>query len=87
MDVKGKGWESVGWIHLDPDRGRQRALVNMAMNFGLHTFLRNFLVAKQLLAHERLSSMELICYLGHCSFHIPASSSFTIILTLQCIRL
>jgi hypothetical protein len=39
MDVKGKGWESEDWIHLDPDREQQRALVNTVMNFGLHTFM------------------------------------------------
>jgi hypothetical protein len=42
MDVKGKEWESLDWIDLDPDRDRQRALVNTVMNnFGPHKFLGN----------------------------------------------
>jgi hypothetical protein len=32
MDLKGKTWEGVDWIHLAQDRDQWRDLVNMAMN-------------------------------------------------------
>jgi hypothetical protein len=31
MDMKGIGWDRVGWIHLAEDRDKWRALVNVVM--------------------------------------------------------
>jgi hypothetical protein len=32
MDLKGKGYEGVDWIHLTQDSDQWQALVNMVMN-------------------------------------------------------
>jgi hypothetical protein len=32
MDLRGIGWDGVGWIELAQDRDHWRALVNMVMN-------------------------------------------------------
>jgi hypothetical protein len=32
FDLREIGWEDADWIHLAPDRGQWRALVNTAMN-------------------------------------------------------
>jgi hypothetical protein len=32
MTLREVGWESVGWMHLDRDREKLQALLNMEMN-------------------------------------------------------
>jgi len=39
MDIQEIGWEFVDWIHLAPDTGRWRALVNTEINFRVLFFL------------------------------------------------
>jgi hypothetical protein len=34
MELKGKGWKDVDWIHLGGDRDQWQTLVNKAMEFG-----------------------------------------------------
>jgi hypothetical protein len=38
MDLGEVGWDDVDWIGLARDRNRWRALVNMVMNFCVHSF-------------------------------------------------
>ena len=42
MDLKGTGYESLGWINLIKDRDKWRAFVNSLINLGVSNSAGNF---------------------------------------------